>query len=155
MTKYYVIPLMDSNILIPDREGKNISITEYVKKYYPTLAQLEEERISIIYSGVYDAPFTAKQQEELKNNALQKEEVAHELGIPLQILAVSDDDGTYEVVTHSRVSSETCIFLDVREQPKNIYLTYYNGEYIRKVERFMKRKDFIVIRSGMQKTMKR
>lgn len=155
MVKYYVIPIMESDILIPYRKGKSIPISEYVEKYYPRLAQLESERISIICSGDYCAPFTRKQIKQLQNNELQKKQVATGLGIPLHILAMDEGKETYEVGTHSRILSNSQVFFDFREQPRNIFLTYYNGEYIKRVKKFMRRKDFIVIQGGAQKMIKR
>ncbi|MDE5587363.1 MAG: hypothetical protein K2I72_03215 [Bacilli bacterium] len=155
MTKYYVIPLMESGILIPCGRGKNLPISEYVERYYPKLAQLESERISIIYSGDYNAPWTIKQKVQLQNNALLKKQVANELGIPLHILAMNEGEKTYEVGTHSKIRSSSQVFLDFREQPRNVFLTYYNGDYIERVKRFMKRKDFTVIQGGAQKVIKK
>lgn len=155
MTKYYVIPLMESGILIPCGRGKNIPINEYVARYFPQLAQLETERVSIINSGDYNAPYTSKQRAQLKNNALQKRQVANELGIPLRILAMSEGRKTYEVGTHSKILSTDQVYLNFREQPRNIFLTFYNGDYIERVKKFMRRKDFIVIQGGAQKVIKR
>ncbi len=155
MEKYYVIPVMESDILIPCGREKNISIREYVEKYYPRLAQLERERLSIIYSGDYNAPFTGEQKRQLEENALKKRRIAEELGIPLRILAMDDGKETYEVGTHSRILSNSQDFLDFREQPRNIFLTYYNGDYIQRVKKFMRRKDFIVLQGGSQKIIRR
>jgi len=157
MTKYYVIPIMESKILIPYRMGKYIPISEYVRKYYPKLADLEEERVSIICSGDYCASYTKKQHEQLQRNAFQKRQVAEQLGIPLYILATKNWGQAYEVETHSKILSDQneSVFLDTREQPKNVYLTYYNGDYIARVKKFFQRKDFIVIQGGAQKMLKR
>ena len=155
MTKYYVIPVMEADILIPYKGEKSIPISEYVEKYYPKLAQLEKERISIIDNGCYNAPFTKKQIMQLRNNELQKKKVAEELGIPLCILAIDDGKEIYEVETHSKVLGNNQDFLDFREQPRNIFLTYYNGDYIKRVKKFMKRKNFIVIQGGAQKVIKK
>lgn len=157
MVRYYVIPIIDSRVLIPYRLEKYIAISNYVEEYYPRLAELEEERISIIFSGNYTAPFTGKQKEKLKRNDLQKRQVAAKLGIPLYILATKEEQYAYEVVTHQKVLSyqNNPVFLDFREQPRNTFLTYYNSDYIQKVKRFMKRKDFTVIQGGLQKTLTR
>ena len=155
MIKYYVIPIMESEILIPCGKGKNIPISEYVERYYPKLAQLESERISIICSGNYNASFTKRQKEQLQDNYSQQKRVAQELGIPLDILAISDGKHVYEVETHSKILGNSQVFLDSREQPRNIFLTYYNEDYITRVKKFMRRKDFIVIQGGLQKTIKR
>lgn len=155
MKKYYVIPMIESGIFFPYRDGSDISICDYVKRYYPRLAHLENERLSIICSGNYCSPFTKKQKEQLQDNADQKRKVANELGIPLYILAINDGKKTYEVETHSIISSSNQAFLDIREQPRNIFLTYYNGDYIQKVRRLINRKNFTVIQSGTQKVIKR
>ncbi len=153
--KYYVIPILDSNIMIPFKNGEMIPISKYVEKYYPTLAKLESEKIAIIYSGNYNAPFTKNQINQLKNNILQKRQIAKELGIPLHILAVYDDSEIYEVATHSRISADSQVYIDFREEPRNIYLTYYNGDYINRVKKFMNRKNFVSIQGGIQKVVKR
>lgn len=155
MKKYYVIPMIESGIFLPYRDGNDISICDYVKRYYPKLASLESERLSIICNGNYCSPFTQKQKEQLQNNAHQKRKVANELGIPLHILAINEGEETYEVETHSTITSSGQAFLDVREQPRRIFLTYYNGDYIQKVRRFINRKNFIVIQGGAQKVIKR
>lgn len=162
MKNYYVVPLQDDLILLSYRIGKYISISEYVRQYFPEMAELEEERISIIYSGNYNMSFTRKQQIQLEINRRKKIQMARNLGIPLNLLVEENEGKTYEIVTHKKVISKDSepSFLAIREKPKNIFLTYYNSDYIVKVKNLMRKgslrnDDFQVIQGGLQKVIKR
>jgi len=155
MTKYYIIPVVESDILIPYKGESKISISKYVEKYYPRLARLENDRLSIIDEGDYCTLMTKEQVRQLQDNTDQKKKLANELGIPLHILAMNEGGETYEVATHSKIDSNNQDFLKFREQPRNVFLTYYNGDYIEKAQKFMKRKDLVVMQGGAQKVLKK
>ncbi len=91
----------------------------------------------------------------MQDNYSHKKRVVQELGIPLDILATSDGKHVYEVETHLKILGNSQVFLDSREQLRNVFLTYYNGDYIKKVQKFMKRKDFVVIQGGRKKYQKK
>lgn len=155
MEKYYVIPITDSSILIKGADSIYIPLGEYVSKYYSKLMKLEEKRIFTIYSGGMDNPLTDLQKLKIEVINKQKASVASSLKIPLHILAVGNSVRAYEVVTNEMVYGRDgkTHFLSFRQESEEVFNTYYNSEYIRRVKRFINRRNFELIENEQSKKM--
>lgn len=129
--KLYRIPIFESSITYG-----GIPLQEYVQTYFPHMAKLENERVSIIYSGpMFDE--TIKQYEKRQKALKKHEEITKEasdiLGVPLWIYAVGKNCDAEEVVTGIKLKVPYEAALGVREVNKDTELP---EDYVEKIENF-------------------
>lgn len=136
----YLIPITDYNVEIKDGNDL-INLHDYLKKYYPKLAKLEEDKVSIICRDLS----SERLKQEVELIELQKKEYCDKLNIPYYIIAMGYRNNLKELVTKESLYSKDSCTLNTRKITKAELLKYYNADYDKKIEKFINRRNFKVI----------
>lgn len=139
----YLIPITDYNVEIKD-ENNLINLHDYLKKYYPKLAKLEDNKASIICKEMS----SEKMKKEIELIELKKKEYCESLKIPYYIIAVGNKNNLKELSTKEVLYSKDITMLDMRKIAKNELIEYYNIEYDKKIEKFINRRNFKLINTN-------
>lgn len=136
----YLIPITDYNVEIKD-ENNLINLHDYLKKYYPKLAKLEDDKASIICKEMSSEGI----KKEIELIELKKKEYCEKFNIPYYIIAVGNKNNLKELFTKEVLYSRDSSILDIRKITKAELLEYYNIKYDRKIEKFINRRNFKLI----------
>lgn len=153
--KYYLIPIFDKCVFIKDSDQDHIPLYWYTKKYFSTLTKLEEERVGIIYSGNCNNPLTYLQKSKISMVQAKQKQKSDEIGIPLFILAVGNNKKVYEIITKEPILSNTSASLSIREVSRSEFEKEYNSMYDSKIQKFINRRNFRLIKSEGQKVLRK
>lgn len=116
---YYLIPIVDSDILC---EGENLK--DICRRTFPALAKREDQRVDIIYSTRTFMPFPVH---ELKKHNKETKLMYGKENVPMYLIAY-DDNGieTHEIVTGTCLSARYPAALGIRKVTKDSAEKYFN-----------------------------
>lgn len=138
--KYYLIPILDRDILIDGTPTKEI-----LKKNYPELYKMEEERICILYSSNPCETMPQKDKVRYREHIKNIKNKINELMVPPYIIAIGNGFEVKELLTGKPITTNYYSALAVREVSKEKALEhYYQDNYRERIVNFIKDEDLSI-----------
>ena len=129
---YYLIPLIkEKNIYY-----NGISLVEYIKKTFPLLYELEEERISILYSSDVNLPMPNEFEELYHSQQELTKEIYNFLDLPQRLIVVGNNSQVKEIKTRNILVSKYEVAFSIRKKKYTEILPVLKNDYIKKVHNF-------------------
>lgn len=129
--KYYLIPVVDNDILC---DGE--SLRDIFSREFPELSKREDERVDIIYSTRYFMPIP---EVKLRAHNQETREMYDIQNVPTYLIATGDDEFcAREIVSGKWLHAKYPAALGIRETTKESAESYYNSsDYPKKVSNYL------------------
>lgn len=120
MKKYYLVPIIDSEINLNGKSLRNI-----LGASHPELVQREAERIGILYSvsPIVEMPISVK--EKYKQHNVETKKMYEDAKVPYYLIAYGNDKCAEEILTKAKITGKYPAALGVRSVSKEKAEEYY------------------------------
>lgn len=129
--KYYLIPLVDSDIYYHGESLKDI-----LRESFPLLAKREEQRVDILYSTRI---FDSIPKKELDAHNYETKLMYQKENIPMYLIAYGDELKAHEIVSGEVLSVKYPAALEIRKVTKDDAEKYFKeNDYFNKISNYFR-----------------
>lgn len=134
MEKYYLVPTWDHSV-----EFNDIKLINLLEEKFPLLYELENKRISILYSVSPMKEFPPSAQRKYDEHIKKTSTIYEKMNLPKHIIVVKNNDVFEEFISKTKVSSSYESGITVHSVPKEKINQVLNNNYEEKINNFIKK----------------